>query len=107
MAHFAQIENNIVTRVLAVDNSIATDEAAGIAHLTEMFPGTSWKQTSYNGNVRHNFAGIGFIYDPMLDAFYPPRPYPSWTLDENCVWQPPVARPNHPAVWDEQAQEWV
>ena len=115
MAHFAEIdENNIVLRVIVVDNKDTSDangvekEHIGAAFCERLFGGT-WKQTSYNGNFRKNYAGIGYKYDADLDAFVPPQPYASWTLDENCQWQPPVPVPTDAGQvqWDEETQGWI
>jgi len=105
MAHFAEIDqNNTVLRVIVVDDSF---EANGSQWCHDVFGGT-WVQTSYNGRIRKNFAGVGYSYDPVRDAFIPPQPYPSWTLaEETCLWQPPVPMPQDgPYVWNEDQQEW-
>ena len=66
------------------------------------------KRTSYNGNIRKNFAGKGMIYDPVRDAFYAEQPYPSWTLnEETCIWQPPTPKPEGEYNWKEDTTEWV
>ena len=118
MAHFAQIdENNTVVSVIVVDNKDTADangvekEYIGAAFCERLFGGT-WKQTSYNGNIRKNYAGIGYTYRTDIDAFVPPQPYPSWILDTNAQWQPPVAIPadatmENPYAWNEQTQTWV
>lgn len=118
MSHFAQIdENNIVTRVLVIEQDVIDT-----GHFGD--PAT-WIQTSYNtrggvhygsdnqpdGGValRKNYAGVGYTYDPDRDAFYAPQPWPSWTLDEDtCWWQPPVPMPTDGKnyVWDEDVQNW-
>lgn len=93
MAHFAELDaNNVVLRVIVVDNkNTATAEGVeeewiGQAFCVRLFGG-NWKQTSYNGNFRKNYAGIGYTYDPVLDAFIPPQPAPECTLDtETCRW---------------------
>jgi hypothetical protein len=106
MAHFAEIDaNNVVQRVIVVPNS---EEANGAAWCSNLLGGT-WLQTSYNGTIRKNFAGVGFIYDADLDAFIPPQPYPSWTLDEStCTWESPEPiPPGGPWKWDEENLEWV
>jgi len=118
MAHFAKLdENNVVLEVNVVDNNVLNNlpfpesEPVGIAFLTEWSGGyTNWKQTSYNANFRKNFAGIGFTYNPELDAFIVIKPYSSWVLDTNtCQWQAPVQHPNDGNIyfWDEPAQSWV
>jgi hypothetical protein len=102
MAHFAELnENNIVLRVVVVDNKNILDannkenEELGIAYCRKIFgQNTQWKQTSYNGNFRIRYAGIGAVYCPDLDAFILPKPYPSWSLNnETAEWEPPVAEP--------------
>lgn len=116
MAHFAHIdENNIVTQVIVVDNKDCSD-AAGVekeyigASFCERLFGGTWKQTSYNGNFRKNYAGIGYTYDANLDAFVPPKPFPSWVLNETIAnWQAPVEMPNDGGqyLWDEATTSWV
>ena len=122
MAHFAKIENNIVTSVEVVANSVITDandnevEQLGVDFLNELY-GTSaiYKQTSYNGSIRKNYAGIGDTYDATRDAFISPQPYASWSLDEDsCQWQAPVALPadavrNGGTIkyqWNEDSLSW-
>ena len=98
MAHFAQLdENNVVTQVIVVGNKDCADangvekESIGIAFCERLFGG-NWKQTSYNGNIRKNYAGIGYSYDPARDAFIPPQPGPEWVLNEStCQWENPNA----------------
>ncbi len=115
MAHFAQIdENNVVTQVIVVDNKDTSDasgvekEHIGAAFCERLFGG-NWKQTSYNGNFRKNYAGIGYTYDSVLDAFVPPKPYASWTLDANAQWQAPTAMPTDGGMysWDEATTSWI
>jgi hypothetical protein len=115
MAHFAKIdENNVVTQVVVVDNKDTADasgvekEHIGAAFLESVLGGT-WKQTSYNGNIRKNYAGIGYTYDADIDAFVAPKPYPSWVLDESAQWQAPVPMPDDGEMysWDEDTQSWV
>jgi hypothetical protein len=93
MAHYAKIdENNIVQQVIVVDNKDTADafgvekEYIGAAFCERLLGGT-WKQTSYNGNFRKNYAGIGYTYDPQREAFIPPKPTPDAVLDEaTCQW---------------------
>jgi hypothetical protein len=114
MAHFAKLdENNVVTEVIVVGNKDTSDangvekEYIGAAFCERLFGGT-WKQTSYNGNIRKNYAGIGYTYQADIDAFVPPKPYASWTLNANAQWQPPVAMPSDGMYsWDEATQSWV
>ena len=105
MSHWAEIdENNIVLRVLVGNNS-EPDE--GEAFMNSL--GGTWVKTSYNGNIRKNYAGIGMSYDAERDAFIAPQPYPSWILDEEtCRWEPPVAYPTDGIMyeWDEETTNW-
>ena len=115
MAHFAELgEDNIVLRVIVVSNDDCKDaegnesEAVGAEFCRNLLGGT-WKQTSYNGNIRARYAGIGYKYDSALNAYIAPKPFPSWTLNEETTeWEAPVARPAEGMYnWDEGAQEWV
>ena len=116
MAHFAEIdENNGDQRVIDVHNNELLDEngeekeALGVAFCNSLLGGT-WLQTSYNKNMRKNFAGIGFTYDSVRDAFIPPKPFDSWVLDEaRCLWEAPVAYPSDENYyeWDETNTRWV
>lgn len=106
MSHFAELDSNKkVVRVLVCDNLMQNE---GYDWLMETFGGT-WVQTSYNANFRKNFAGIGFDYDETLDAFIPPKPFASWTLDETtCRWVAPVEYPSDGFTYDwyEDSQTW-
>lgn len=105
MAHFAEIdENKIVKRVLVVDNSLEYRGEDFLAN--ELGFGGRWIQTSYNGNFRKRYAGIGFKYDEINDVFITPQPFPSWDLDENWDWQPPIPRPDELSTWDEETLTW-
>lgn len=110
MAHFAKIENNIVTNVIVADTQEWCENTLG----------GEWLQTSYNtqGGVhinggtplRKNYAGVGYTYDNKRDAFIPPQPYPSWTLnEETCLWESPVPYPESGKLymWDEEKVEWI
>ena len=107
MSHFAEIdENNVVLRVLVGDNNMPNE---GYDWFVENLGGT-WVKTSYNGNIRKNFAGIGYTYDEERDAFIPPKPYESWTLNEStCRWQAPTPYPQDGRVytWDEDTLTWI
>jgi len=109
MAHFAKIgTGNIVEKVEVVSNEVATTEQKGIDFLREFYnePHAVWIQTSYNGNFRKNFAGIGYQYDEVRDAFIQPKLYESWTLDEEtCLWEPPIPYPSN-AIEDEKTYKW-
>ena len=115
MAHFAKLdENNVVTQVVVVDNKDTAD-ASGVekeyigAAFCERLLGGTWKQTSYNGNLRKNYAGIGYTFRADIDAFVPPQPYASWTLNETTAqWEAPVAMPTEGMWrWDEDTGDWV
>jgi len=115
MAHFAEIDSSsVVQRVIVVANKDTADangnevEAIGVAFCQRLLGG-NWKQTSYNGNIRKHYAGIGYTYDEGRDAFISPQPYPSWSLDSDCNWQAPVPMPTDGKMysWDEAAQSWV
>ena len=111
MAHFAKLGvGNIVERVVVVSNDIATTEQAGVDFLNNLYKSRDvWKQTSYNNNIRKNFAGIGFSYNESKDAFIPPKPFNSWTLNETtCLWESPVNYPTDGKIysWNEQNQTW-
>lgn len=116
MAHFAEIDNNnVVLRVIVVDNKDTSTpdgteiESIGVDFCQRLFGG-NWKQTSYNGNIRKNYAGIGYTYDSVRDAFIPPKSFESWILDENsCLWNPPVPKPTDDKMyfWDEDSVNWV
>ena len=118
MAHFAKLdENNVVTEVHIVNNIeiLSSDgsesEMMGIEFLIQWSGGYSnWKQTSYNGKIRKNYAGVGYTYDSARDAFIPPKPFPSFVLnEETCLWDAPVAMPTDGQryYWDEETISWV
>jgi hypothetical protein len=117
MAHFAQLdENNVVIQVIVVANEElmengAESEDKGIAFCkTLLGADTNWVQTSYNATIRKNYAGIGYIYDPVADHFFLPQPFPSWTLDADARWQAPVPYPMEEGkffTWDEETLSWV
>ena len=112
MAHFCKIdENNIVKQVIVVSNDIATSEQAGIDFLKELYGKKfNWKQTSYNANFRKNYAGIGYTYDEEKDAFIPPQPFSSWTLnEESCLWESPLPYPDDGKkyIWNEELTNWT
>ena len=115
MAHFARIENNLVTQVIVVNNKDTSTpdgtevESIGVAFCQRLFGGT-WIKTSYNGNIRKNYAGIGFAYDSGRDAFIAPKPFNSWVLNENnCQWEAPIPMPTDDKMysWDEATTSWV
>ena len=115
MAHFAKIENGIVTQVIVVGNEDTASadgtekEYIGAAFCERLFGG-DWKQTSYNGRIRKNYAGVGYTYDEGRNAFIPPQPFPSWTLVEaTCQWTAPTAMPTDGKLysWDEATLSWI
>ena len=118
MAHFAKLGvGNVVETIVVVSNDIATTEQAGVDFLNNLYNTRDvWKQTSYNGNIRKNFAGIGHKYDQTLDAFMPPNSFKSWTINETtCQWEPPVVKPTLTEEelsqgkrnnWNEETQQW-
>jgi hypothetical protein len=115
MAHFAKIENGIVTQVIVVGNEDTASadgtekEYIGAAFCERLFGG-DWKQTSYSGKIRKNYAGVGYTYDESRNAFIPPQPFPSWTLVEaTCQWAAPVTYPGdgNQYLWDETTISWV
>lgn len=116
MAHFAELDqNNVVLRVIVVDNKDTADasgvekEYIGAAFCERLFGGR-WLQTSYNGNKRKNYAGIGYTYDEQRDAFIPPKPYDSWVLNEStCQWEAPIPMPSdgNAYSWNEATTSWV
>lgn len=117
MAYFAQIdEDGTVLQVISISNTDAPDPAPSHSEpLGEAFIANvlglsgEWRQTSYNGNFRKQYAGIGYHYDDAADVFVAPQPYPSWTLDSNHDWQPPTPCPSDGGRyrWDEETLSWV
>ncbi len=112
MAHFAKLDsNNVVIEVNVVNNAVLNpnnEEASGVEFLASWSNGYSnWVQTSYNGNMRKQYAGVGYTYDADDDVFVCPQPYPSWVLDSNYDWQPPTAKPEGDYYWNEKQQKWV
>ena len=103
MSNFAKIDNtNTVTQVIVAEQDFINSGAVGDSFL--------WIQTSYNGNFRKNYAGVGDTYDAARDAFIESQPYPSWTLNEDtCIWEPPTTRPDDGGVynWNEDTTAWV
>ena len=112
MSHFAKVENGVVTQVIVAEQDVIDSGLFGEP--------SSWVQTSYNtqGGVhvlggtplRKNFAGIGFTYDAVRDAFIPFQPFPSWVLNENtCLWESPIPYPQDGKeyIWNEEQLNWV
>jgi hypothetical protein len=121
MAYFAKLgTGNIVEQVISINNAVITDangveqEQLGNDFINKLYNTRDvWKQTSYNNNIRKNFAGIGYQYDQERDAFIPPKPFNSWILNEDtCLWEAPVAKPtteledNQYYSWNESIVNW-
>jgi hypothetical protein len=122
MAHFAEIDsNNVVLRVIVVDNKDTSTpdgtevESIGVAFCQRLFGG-NWVKTSYNGNIRKNYAGIGYTYNAGLNAFVPPKPFASWILNnDTALWDAPTPMPSDAGTgeppkrytWDEATTSWV
>ena len=104
MAHFAEIDStNTVLRVIVV----ADEHEADGANWCNSLLGGTWVQTSYNGRIRKQYAGIGYAYDAVKDQFVAPQPYASWTLDANNDWQAPEPKPEGNYRWNEESLAWV
>lgn len=115
MAHFAELdENNVVLQVIVVHNNELKGangveyENKGVEFCSTLFGHTNWVQTSYNNNMRKQFAGVGYTYDSESDIFVAPQPYPSWSLDDNSDWQAPTPMPEDDNMysWNEDTQSW-
>jgi hypothetical protein len=121
MAYFAKLgTGNIVEKVISINNSVIIDsngieqEKFGVDFINKLYNTRDvWKQTSYNNNIRKNFAGIGYQYDQTRDAFIAPKPFNSWILNEDtCIWNAPVAMPtttledNQYYSWNESIVNW-
>ncbi len=115
MAHFAKITNGVVEQVIAIGNNDMLDEngveqeSIGLAFIASIGLEGEWIQTSFNKTFRKNYAYVGCTYDADADVFVAPQPYPSWTLDGNNDWQPPVIRPtdNLKYWWNEETLNWM
>jgi hypothetical protein len=108
MAHYAFLDsNNVVTEVI-----VGKDETELIDGLTPEvwygnFRGQTCVRTSYNNNIRKQYAGIGYTYNFSADVFVVPQPFPSWSLDNNYDWQPPITQPEGSFYWDEESLSWL
>jgi len=118
MAHYAFLdENNVVVKVIVgVDETVTQNGDGGSSEAWEQFyqnqcwhQGLTCKRTSYNNQIRKQYAGVGFTYDADADVFVRPQPFPSWTLDSNHDWQPPTPMPNDGKQfsWNEEELAWV
>jgi len=111
MAHYAYIDSESIVVTVTVGKD-ETELINGLDTETYYAQGTPYtvKRTSYNNNIRKNYAGIGYTYDAVRDAFIAPKPFASWVLDEaTCRWEPPVAMPSEggPWAWDEGTESWI
>ena len=117
MAHFAKIENNKVVEIIVVENEdlnnleFPESEKVGQEFIKNIGLEGNFKQTSYNNSFRYYYAGMEYVFDSNFGeygAFIPPKPFPSWNLDENIVWQPPIKQPNDGAeyFWNEDNKGW-
>ena len=118
MAYFAKLNSgNIVENVISINNAVITDangveqEQLGVDFINQLYnTNDTWKQTSYNNNIRKNYAGIGFTYDLQRDAFIPQKPYNSWVLNEQtCLWEAPIPYPTDGQrySWNEETLNWI
>jgi hypothetical protein len=117
MAYFAKLgTGNIIETVISINNAVITDsngveqEQLGVDFINKLYNTRDvWKQTSYNGNFRKNFAGLGYSYDQSRDAFIAPKPYSSWLLnEESCQWESPIPYPqdDNKYTWNETIKNW-
>jgi len=109
MAHYAFLdENNVVTEVITGIDETELIEGLDTETWYGNFRGQTCKRTSYNNNIRKQYAGIGYTYDAVNDVFISPQPYPSWSLDQNFDWQPPTPMPTEGRwYWDEDSLSWI
>ena len=110
MAHYAFLDDNsIVTEIIVGIDETELIEGLDPETWYANFRGQTCKRTSYNGNIRYNYAGVGYTYDPIDDAFIAPKPYPSWVLNSKKQWEPPIAYPTDGKLygWNEETGEWL
>ncbi len=110
MAHYAFLDkNNVVTEVITGIDETESIEGLDPETWYGNFRGQTCKRTSYNNNIRKQYAGIGYTYNFENDVFIAPQPFPSWSLDENFDWQPPIQMPEIPGIWswDEEVKNWI
>ena len=118
MAYFVKLNSeNIVEQVISVNNNVITDsngveqEQLGVDFINKLYKTNDvWKQTSYNNNIRKNYAGVGYTYDQSRDAFIAPKPYNSWILNEDtCIWEAPLSYPTdgQDYIWNEETTSWT
>jgi len=108
MAHYAFLDaNNIVTEVITGKHETELLDGLTPEQWYGNFRGQVCVRTSYNNNIRKQYAGIGYTYDAVKDQFVAPQPFPSWTLDSNNDWQAPTPKPEGLFIWDEETLAWV
>lgn len=108
MAHYAFLDaNNVVTEVITGKDETELIEGLDPEIWYGNFRGQVCKRTSYNHNIRKQYAGIDYTYDAVSDVFIAPKPFESWSLDENHDWQPPIPRPEGAVYWDEESFSWL
>ena len=108
MAHYAFLdENNIVTEVIVGKDETELIDGLSPEEWYGNFRGQRCVRTSYNHNIRKQYAGIGYFYNETADVFVVPQPFPSWTLDSNNDWQAPTPKPEGSFIWDEETLAWV
>ena len=107
MAHYAFLHNNIVTEVIVGIDETELIEGLDPETWYGNFRGQVCKRTSYNHNIRKQYAGIGYTYDADADVFVAPQPFASWTLNSNHDWQPPTPKPDGDFYWSEEELAWV
>tara|TARA_R110002126_G_scaffold196815_1_gene344780 strand:- start:36 stop:383 length:348 start_codon:yes stop_codon:yes gene_type:complete len=111
MAHFARIENNKVVNVIVVHNNELLVDGVENEQKGKDFChgllGGEWVQTSYNNNIRKQYAGVGYTYDIDADQFVSPQPFASWSLDADNDWQPPTPKPEGDFYWNEETTTWI
>ena len=108
MAHYAFLDDNfIVTEVITGKDETELIDGLIPEEWYGNYRGQTCVRTSYNHNIRKQYAGIGYTYDADADQFVAPQPFPSWTLDSNNDWQPPTPKPEGSFIWDEETLAWV
>jgi hypothetical protein len=108
MAHYAFLdENNVVTQVITGIDETELIEGLDTETWYSNFRGQTCKRTSYNNRIRKQYAGIGYSYNPVANVFIAPKPFASWSLDDNFDWQAPTQKPEGKCVWDENTLSWI
>ena len=112
MAHFAKISDGVVETIIVVSDddcgaNFPASEPVGQAFIASLGITGEWKQTSFNNNFRKQFGRIGWAYNSVGDVFIKPKPFPSWSLDDNYDWQAPEPNPEGDFYWDEESLSWL